>query len=651
MLGAPSILMVSLAPLLFPVQDPPPPQAPPNDARSTPDATPDEKSEFDRIERLRILNATFLDLPIARSPSAITVLTGEMIRRSGVRFLTDSFRLEPGLEVTRQSATDSNVSVRGFNADSSSSQGILALIDGRPVYNEFFGNVLWEALPVGLDDIQRVELVRGPESVVYGPNAMYGLVNIVTRSPLDYDQDELFMAGSAGSYDSTVGHAIFVRRMGDTGVKATLGWDSLRDFDPSIGTQKKKIFGELQVEKRLGEQTVQVTAGIDRQNLDTLITAFKGVPTTEFASDVQDQFVKVDYTVGNLRAFVSVDSWRSNSVPEAIYRPFSLFLESADAEATYTITEWTGHALTAGTGFRYSTFHTANEDISDGRHSTELGWFLVQDEIELSKDIWVTAGARLDKHSRTGTNVSPRLAVVWEFIEKQNLRASIGEGYRNPSLRDFWTNLPVTVGGTTVTLLGNPDLRSEENRSLELAYIGTPLERLRAEVTGYYSLIDRLVVLGDPVIIGGTPCFIPHNSGADKVYGVETQVQWLIVDNVSAFGVYSYGLREDRHTGDLNPNAPRNKGSVGTRWTFPGPGITGMLWASYFGAVDFDVPQTLHNPPYTLLNGRIAYTLKDGPTRAEAFLQGFNMLDKKHRENPTTDEFGALLMGGLNVSF
>lgn len=643
---------------LRPAQDPQAPPDPKPDPAPPQTLLPNELDEWTKLLQMTVQSATATDLPIARSPSAISVLTGDQIRRSGVRFLTDSFRLVPGFEVSRLSATESNVSARSFNADTSSSQGILGLVDGRVMTNEFFGNVFWEALPLSLDDIQRVEIVRGPESFVYGPNAMYGLVNIVTKAPLDYGRDEVFLSGAAGSYDSTVGSAVYVRRLEDTGFKATVGWDSIEDFQESNGTQKNKVFAELRVEHRFDGFTMELTAGIDRQKLDTLIPTFEGISTTEFASELQDGYVKLDYRMGLLKAFVSYDNWRSTSVPEALYSQFSLSLDTLDAEAIYTLDAWTGHTLTAGTGFRYAEFRTSDLDVSEGRHSTELGWIFVQDELVVTKELWVTAGVRLDEHSRTGTNLSPRFAVVWEFLEKQNLRASAGEGFRNPSLREFWFNLPVNLSqnnppipGATAVVTGNPDLKAEKNRSLELAYIGTPTERLRFECTGYYSLIDHLVHLGPsqgPLPPGIAAEFTPSNSGADKVYGVETQIQYLIADNLSAFGNYSYGIREDRHTGDINPNAPRNKGNAGARFTFPDPGLSGMLWTTYFGPVDFP---PLHNPGYTLVNARIAYDFNLRPARGQLFLEAFNMLDKVHRENPSGDEYGALVMAGLNVSF
>jgi iron complex outermembrane receptor protein len=630
----------------FSLQTDPPAAASSQEPAPPKDLPPDESAILKEIELLRVRSTTMTDLPIARSPSAITVLTGDQLRRSGVRFLSDSFRLVPGFEVTRYSASDSSVSARSFNADNSSSQGILGLVDGRNVYNDFLGNVLWEALPVSLNNIERIEVVRGPESSVFGPNAMYGLVNIVTKAPLDYAQDEVFLSGAYGSYDSTQGNLVYVRKFEDTGIKVTLGWDSIEDFDPGNGHQKNKAFGELRIEQRLGEHILELTAGINRQNLDTLVPTFMIVPTAEFASHVQDEFVKLDFRAGTLTAFVTLESWRSESVPDGVYQPFKLDLDTIDAEATYTLEAGAGHKLTAGAGLRFDTFHTADENVSEGRHSTELGWVFVQDEWEVNKELWVTAGVRLDDHSRTGANFSPRLAVVWEFVTKQNLRASFGEGFRNPNLRDFWFDMQTATTLGPATIQGNSSLRAEKNRTVEVAYIGSPMERLRVECIAYYSLLDGILHLQqvDPSL----PVFAPFNSGEDRAYGVETQAQFLITNNLSAFANYSYGIREDRDTGMRNPNAPRSKGNVGTRFTFPAQGLSGMVWVTAFDEVLFEGGRA---PAYALLNGRVAYDFKLGQVRGQIFIQAFNMLDKVHREDPSADAYGALVLGGANLSF
>jgi hypothetical protein len=172
------------------------------------------------------------------------------------------------------------------------------------------------------------------------------------------------------------------------------------------------------------------------------------------------------------------------------------------------------------------------------------------------------------------------------------------------------------------------------------------VERLRVVCTAYYSLLDGILHLQqvDPTLL----VFAPFNSGEDRAYGVETQAQFLITNNISAFANYSYGIREDRDTGVRNPNAPRNKGNVGTRFTFPAQGVSGMVWVTAFDEVLFEGGRA---PAYALLNGRVAYDFKQGQARGQIFIQSFNMLDKVHREDPSADAYGALVLAGANFSF
>ena len=142
----------------------------------------------------------------------------------------------PGLEVLRTTSTESNVAARGYNDSASTAQGMMGLIDGRQVYNDFFGNVLWDALPVSLDEIDRIEVIRGPGSFLYGPNAMHGLVNIVTKSPLDYDNDLdlLHLSAGAGNYRSSLATMMYVKQIPEdnAGFKTTLEWNNISRFKP-----------------------------------------------------------------------------------------------------------------------------------------------------------------------------------------------------------------------------------------------------------------------------------------------------------------------------------------------------------------------------------------------------------------------------------
>ena len=134
------------------------------------------------MDALKEVTSTGRKSSLLRAPSTVTIITREEIRHSGARFLTDVLRLVPGIEVQRVSSTESAVSARGYNDSSAAAQGMMCLVDGRQVYHEYLGSVLWDLIPVSLDDIDRIEVIRGPGTFLYGPNAMHGLVNIVTRT-------------------------------------------------------------------------------------------------------------------------------------------------------------------------------------------------------------------------------------------------------------------------------------------------------------------------------------------------------------------------------------------------------------------------------------------------------------------------------------
>ena len=488
------------------------------------------------------------------------MLRGDDLRDLGVRFATDALRRIPGMEVTRISSTESNVSLRGYNDDTSAAQGILALVDGRQAYNEFFGAVVWETLPVTLQDIERIEVIRGPGSFIHGPNAMHGLINIVTRTPLQYRDREIVVSGSAGSYRSNEATLTYIRREGDTAFKTTLAWDDLRDFQPSHRDAKDKRFLELRAEHAFAaDHRVDVTAGINRQKFNILIPTFSVLPPTEFANEVQEEFVKAVWSIGSLRVQAAWTHFDAESIPENVfYTPFDTLLDTADLDVQYSLSPLENHQVTMGAGYRYAGFSTDNADVS-GRHATGLEWVFVQDEVTLARDLWITGGVRVDHHSTSGTNASPRLAVVWEAEPDHFLRASFGTGFRNPSLREIWFDMPVLGGLAAVQ--GTRDLKAEQLRSFEIGYSGRPSQDLSVHVNGYYNRFDRLIEFRAT----SPTTFAPQNVNKEEAYGVETEVTYLVTDWMSVFANHAFAVRRDRETHDRNPSAPRHKANAGAR--------------------------------------------------------------------------------------
>lgn len=622
-----------------PAQDPGPPQA----------ISRDEKRRWEEIPILESKTPTKTPQPLRRAPSTISVIQGEDLQDLGVRFLSDALRRVPGFEVTRISSTESNVSLRGYHDDTSAAQGILALVDGRQVYNEFFGSVLWESIPVSLQDVERIEVIRGPGSFVHGPNAMHGLVNIVTKSPLQYKDGELLLSASGGSYRSNTEALTYVRRDGASGFKATLGWDDIDEFKPTGGNAKDKAFVELRHEHEFAkDHRLDVTAGLNRQRFNVLIPTFSVLPPTEFDNEVQEEFVKAAWSLGDLRVQASFAHFAASSIPQnASYSPFETLLDTADLDLQYSISPFEGHQLTAGVGYRFASFTTDHLDVSQGRHQTGLEWIFLQDEYAVAKDLWITAGIRVDHHSTTGTSPSPRLAVVWEVDEGHYLRASAGTGFRNPSLREIWFDMPVLGGLASVR--GNRDLKAEQVRSFEIGYTGRPWENFGVQCNAYYNRIDRLVEFRST-----TPTTLaPKNTNNEEAYGVETEVEALLADWISVFASHAFAVRQDRDTNDRNPSAPRHKANAGARLTASG-GFSAMLWVTYFDDVEFSDPTgnvflgTVDD--YALLNLRVSYRFSLGDRKeALAFVQAFNAFDRDHLEHIEGDRYGLLLTAGFEV--
>jgi iron complex outermembrane receptor protein len=603
------------------------------------------------------------DTPVSRAPVTVTLISGPDLEEAGVRFLTDVFRLAPGLEVQRMSSTESNVSVRSYNDDSSASQGVLGLIDGRQAYNEFFGGVLWDTLPVSLDEIQQVEIIRGPGSFVHGPNAMHGLVNIVTRSPLTYRDNEIHVHGLAGSYRSNLETLTYVRREESAALKVKVGHDDIDEFEPAGLNAKDKRFLELRFETFLGgmDHRIDITAGVSEQKFNVLIPTFGGLPAATFASEGQETYGRGLYTWdgawGGLRLQATWTRFDAVGEPDGVYAPFHLLLDAADVDLQYSLVTLHRNSFSAGVGYRYASFDTEDQDISQGRHWTRLGWFFVQDEIAVTDSLWFTGGLRMDDHSVSSNVTSPRFAVVWRIDgpdEPANrdvghfVRGTAGYGFRNPSLRELWFDMPVLGGAATIT--GNRDLEAEKIRSFELGYWGQFLSRVRVESTIHYNLVDRLVEF-QPT---SATTFAPMNARKEDAYGIETRIEVRINADLSVFANHSYELRRDRETHERNPSGPLHKANAGVR-VEPATDLVASAWATFFDDVTFLDPASGgvigSVEDYLLLNARVAYRVSGLLKDAQVFVQAFNLLDHDHREQPQGDPYGLLLMGGVEIAW
>jgi iron complex outermembrane receptor protein len=601
------------------------------------------------------------------SPSTLSVLTKREIQESGARYPSDVLRLIPGLEVQRIYSTLSNVAVRGFNDSPTTAQGVLALIDGRPAYNDFLGNSLWDQLMLIPEDLEEIEVIRGPGSFLYGPNAMHGLVNFKTKSPLDYADSEVAALGIIGSYGSALGRVRGVKRDKESGsgLLVNIVYDDIDQFEAPEEDTRNKIYGEVRYEKDLeggsregvkSDHRIELGAGISDQEFDLLLPTldlFEGlppIPSDTYANQAQELYLTGRYTHGDFVARATWTAFDSTSDSRSgIYAPFSLDLDTVDVDSRYSFRLLDDrHEVTIGGGYRFATVNTDDMDITAGRHSTNLFSAFLQDEATLVPEhLFLTAGVRVDHHSEAGASVAPRAALLWRFKKAHSLRASYGRGFRNPSLLEDWLDLPLMLPFGTATVTGNEDLNAERMDSFELGYRGWFHEdKLRVGATAYLNYIDDLVVY--EMVSAATVA--PVNQDEYRAYGIEVEAEYGFGESFSVFGNYAYGILEDRAGGVRIEAAPKNKAVLGLRHSgylgeSGGPTVDAAIWMTYFGETEQSFPGGVVDD-YVLLNASVSFRFSKG---GSAFIKVLNVLDNDHRENPEGHEYGRALEVGFQI--
>src|SRR5687768_3031533 len=157
-------------------------QTPPKPAEQKPDPKPEQKpDEPQKYEETVVVSASRTEEKLINAPATVSVIGAQTIQSAPTQNFAELLRTVPGMNITHVSARDINVTSRG--ATGTLATGQLALLDGRSLYQDFFGFVMWDFLPVNLNEIKQVEVIRGPASAVWGANALNGVVNVITKSP------------------------------------------------------------------------------------------------------------------------------------------------------------------------------------------------------------------------------------------------------------------------------------------------------------------------------------------------------------------------------------------------------------------------------------------------------------------------------------
>ena len=433
------------------------------------------------------------------APAAVFVITADDIRRSGADSLPEALRLAPNLHVARINGYAYSISARGLNSGASVlSNKLLVQVDGRSVYTPLFSGVFWDAQDLLLQDVERIEVVSGPGGVLWGLNAVNGVINITTRSARD-TQGGLVVAH--GATDGTGGVAFRQGGASAGGVAwRAFGKYARRDDSDRVGggridDRQRRALAGARADWARGSDAFTVIGNVYQGRLDQPAPGELATPAGPA------DFERVRSDGANLSARwqralddggnVALQAYFDHTVREA--RPlFAERLTTADLQFLHTLPSADGHDIVWGASYRHTRDRVGNSRyvaFLPARTTQRWASLFLQDEITLRDDWRLTFGARAEYNHYTGTEFLPSVRLSWRVSPQHALWASGARTVRAPSRLDVDAWVP---GQPPYILRGGPGVQGEVARVIELGYRGQPAPALSYSLTLFHHDYDHL---------------------------------------------------------------------------------------------------------------------------------------------------------------
>jgi iron complex outermembrane receptor protein len=654
---------------------------------------PDEQRGPTDIYEERVVTASRQAQSPLDSPNSTTIITRQDIHLSGITRIPELLRRVAGADVMQITGGDANVSLRGLN--SRLSNKLLVLINGRSIKNDILGSTFWESVSIDVDQIERIEVVRGPGSSLYGADAFAGVVNIITREP--GVEGPGFRVGY-GDHNQAYASGWASQREGDFAYRASAGFTRYPrwtrevapgrvDLDPSdadqdLGAQNLRI--DARTNYRVAkDQTLELGGGYARSALDIYgIGPFNDYVLDIDGGDVSGAYrgeflnVRSNYTLLHAIASQNAD-YLGHTLYDTIATQHA-FETDVDLQHTIRYPEELTHGLLGGVQYRLKSI-SWNYLIDEPPIEHHVGAF-GQYTFGFFEHYAIVASGRLDYVPALERVVpSGRGAIIIKPGEtkRQAIKVSVANAFRTPTFLESYLDLPIqlTLAGVEIRSqserLDNPDfkLNPENILAAELSYLNQLSDDFEFEVAGYYHRITDLVELAPPRVlslsdvangIGGlnpeTGRYLAGFGGwqnrcsIEHVFGGEAGGRVYPVEGLDIFANYAvnYGLLElpDGCSIAEDQKTSHHKVNVGTQLRAPF-GLEGEIsfhyqteqtWGEQVATLRGIQFQLFELPAYHLLNARIGYSFLERRLTISAVV--FNALAGVGTEEPQMHPFG-----------
>jgi iron complex outermembrane receptor protein len=625
------------------------------------------KTNLEDLMNMEVTSVSKKEQKLSKAAAAVYVITREDIRRSGATNIPDLLRMAPGVDVARIDSNTWAISIRGFNTRYSNK--VLVLVDGRTVYTPVTSGVFWDQLEVPLEDIDRIEVIRGPGGTVWGANAMNGVINIITLNAKATPGSVLSVAGGSEmaqglvQYGDKIGQKGAYRAYGrflnvntsgsPLGGEASDGRHSFQagfrsDWDLSP-QDTMTVQGNL-LEMRAHEGVTQVVSSA----LPLQETVTDGVSAG--ADNVLGRWNHRLRNGSDMSLQVYYDGFRRlNQGLETSLHTVDLDLDCRLAAGPHNDIVW-------GLGYRVTSDHFStgiSTSFNPPHLSNSLFSAFIQDEIRLSNFLTLTLGSKIEHNAYTGFEYEPSAQLVWSVTDRQALWLSAARAIRQPSRVDVSLEVDAATfpinGGSSFELLkilGADNPSAEQLRDYEAGYRAQVSKRLSLDVAIFLNFYKHLQTIepenpsftstpAPPHLV--LPSDFDYNARASN-YGGEIFLTWNATSRwriVPGYSLLHMKVVRDPVSQDsqveLTPgNSPKHQFQIRSLLNLR----RNLDWdssLSYIGRLD-----SLGIPSYTRLDTRLAWRIGEF---VELSVAGQNLLSPRHREfvdttgiNPTQVE-------------
>lgn len=564
-----------------------------------------------------VVSASGFEQQLKDAPASISVVTREDIERKNATSIADLLVDVPGVDVRNGVGKTSglNVSIRGMNASDT-----LILIDGRrqttsdDVTPNGFGEAATGFMPP-LSAIERIEVIRGPMSTLYGSDAMGGVINIITKKISNEWNGNVTVSGNAMEHNSEadswktsflingplVNDKVGLQLRGsyyDRGRSDRIEGSSPTSRDPRPTTAHNYDVGGKLTFKVDEENSLWFDSFHSSQNYKNEDNRLGRIDNATQARGYKDklEFNRTQFALGHDGdyAFGLWSTYISHSETETKGRtlPTEIFKENDQVNNTligsdrelkntdlvadsHIISTIGAHKLTTGIEYKKQTIKDNIATYKTGKNEFDKdSWSLyAEDEWRLLDNLSLTYGTRYEKHSGFGGHFSPRAYLVWNTNDMLTIKGGISTGYKAPSAKALENSLINVSGQGETFVFGNPDLKPEKSTNYEFGFNLQPTNNINFAATGFYNQIkDAIISENLPLsadCLKATSCSRSINANKAKVYGAETTLQYSILPEWDIKAAYTYTkseITEGKNEGAYYNNQPRNAFNLTSTW-------------------------------------------------------------------------------------